>query len=194
MPLRPVSELGLVDITDVPARGQTASGRASTQRKRPAEGRASKQVTGTPELSATGKSRSAGPAKRDQRSQSPAARTPKVAGKAPATSARSAGKAKPRSTRESTATTSPRSAATRTPKPSNGSTAAPRGATPVRRRTSEGVRTTTNPASRAPQRSRNAREPGQTKRSSAAKTRISVLMGAGLIAGGFLVARAALQR
>src|SRR5581483_6401197 len=66
VPLRPVSELGLVDLTDVPDRQASAS------------------AADTPKPAAAAKTRSAGAAKRQNRSKSSTASTAKAAGKAPA--------------------------------------------------------------------------------------------------------------
>jgi hypothetical protein len=242
VPLRPVSELGLVDITEVPARDRTATPRVSTRartspsqpvRNDPPSGnekktmtrgrseserasrgrkpdparRASKDLAGPPQADPSAKGRSAAPAKRRDRAESPRASTPKSDRKAPATAGRSGGKPKPRRTSESPAASSPRprsrstaatasgsGAKTRssTNHPAmrpNGSAGPPRTATSDRRPTSAGSRPKTNPPSRQTQRSRNTRGHRKTKPSPAARIGISVLMGASLIGGGLLFAR-----
>ena len=245
MPLRPVSELGLVEITDVPARddnrtaspshstrarrspsqplrGGSAEGHQpkarsdrseragdSTRRKLDAPRRASKRLAGTAQGSAPEKSRRATGAKRPDPSQSRAASTPKLASTAAATTENAGGKSN--RARSSTKTSSERShsrvkpardngsrgatrsAATRTRKRSNGSPSAPRRETPVRRQTSAGSQTNGNDASRETKRSRSGRGLEQTKPHSAAKIGAYVLMGATLVAGGLVLARAALH-
>jgi hypothetical protein len=205
VPLRPVSELGLVEITDVPARNDSRT----TRTKPDAARRASKRLAGAAQPSAPEKSRGASGAKRSEPSKSRAASTPKPAG----TPAATAGKASGKSNRASASTTTSaersrsrskaardngpggatRSATTRTRKRSNGSASEPRRETTVRRRTSAGSRTNGNHASAETQRSRNARGPEQTKPHSAAKIGAYVLMGASLVAGGLVLARAALH-
>jgi len=292
VPLRPVSELGLVEITDVPARGnRTAirgqstrarsrpskplrgdsandrqvearddrpqSARASTQRKPDAGRRTSKSLAAGSQPSAPGKSRRSGASKRLEPSQSRAPSTPKLARTAAATAENSGGKSKlarsstatdlgstserrsarrPRNVpstrtdqmnvvdapgrgsstpRRMSATTTDsarsrnrskavsdtgsggatRSATTRTPKrPSGSSAGTTRGATTARRQNSAGSRTTRNAASRDRHRSRNGPRPNQPKPSSGAKIGIYALAGASLVAGGLLLARAALHR
>jgi hypothetical protein len=120
-------------------------------------------------------------------------------------------KSQPRRTSASTATSSERSrsrskaatnngsgdaapsATRRGPKRSNRPGSAPRRVTTVGQQTSAGLRTKGSDDSRKVQRSRNGRR-DQTKPPLAAKIGISVLMGASLVAGGLLLARAALQR
>jgi hypothetical protein len=246
MPLRPVSELGLVDITDVPPRGgnRTATrsrstharsrpsqplrsdsandrptetrnrpreaARASTRRKSDAGRRTSKSLAVAPQPSAPGKSGRSGVAKRHEPRQSRATSAPKLGSAAPATAENSGGK----SNRARSSTTSSersrsrsraardtggsggstRSATASTQKRSSGSASAPRRVRTVRRQASAGSRTKRNHASREAQRSRDGGAPGQMKPRAAAKVGISVVMGASLVAGGLLLARAALHR
>lgn len=213
MPLRPVSELGLVEITDVPARNDRPQGaRASTRRKPDTGRRAPKSRGGGAEPSAPGKSQRSGPAKRLEPSQSRGASTPKPGSRAPATAKNSGGKSN--RAKSSTASTpssershSPskpardarsgrgtRSATTGTPKRPTGSASRTRGATTARRQTSAESRTERNAVSRDRPRSRTGSRHDQTKASSAAKIGVLALAGASLVAGGVLCARAALHR
>ena len=213
MPLRPVSELGLVDITDVPGRDgtRTASRRRSAPTSRspsrpPRDNSRDDHQTST----------------RSDRSEGARASTPKLARKAQAPAVDSTGKsnrarsntsARPSETSKRRSARGPksapsarneqskvrsgaatRSATARSPKRSNSSTAAPRRATPVRQRTSGGTRIKSNPASRDTQRSRGAQRAVPMKPLSAAKIGISVLLAATLVTGGLLFARAALHR
>lgn len=245
MPLRPVSELGLVEITDVPTRddkrtatrshstrarrspsqplrggptkGHQPKARSdrskgagdSTRRKPDADRRASKRLAGTASPSAPEKGRRATGRKRPAPSQSRAASTPKPASTLAATAENAGGKSN--RARSSTTTSSERShsrakpardngsrgatrsATTRTRKRSNGSPSAPRRETTVRRQTSAGAQTNGRDTSRETKRSRNGRGPEQTKPHSAAKIGAYVLMGASLVAGGLVLARAALH-
>jgi hypothetical protein len=221
VPLRPVSELGLVDITDVPERDRNRAAsrrhstrartslRASTKRKPAASRNASKTLAGAPQTSAPAKSRSTGAAKRREPSRSvqsvrteqikiaddgqPRLNTkPRRKSASPATSSQ-------RSRSRSKAATSNRSggatpsATPRTPKRANRSTSGQRGVTTARRRTSGGLRIKGDHASREAQRAGDGRGPDGTKLPFAAKIGISVLMGASAVAGN-LLARAALER
>jgi hypothetical protein len=105
--------------------------------------------------------------------------------------ARSRGRSKPaRDTGSGGATRS----ATGTRKQPNDSASTPRRATNVRRQAPAGSRSKGDHAPREVQRSRNGRGPERMKPPFAAKVGISVLMGAGLVAGGLLFARAAHHR
>jgi hypothetical protein len=178
MALRPVSELGLVEITDVPARDgdrngtgrdRSRSARASTPGKPDAGRRASQRVAGAAQPSTAAKSRSVGTA----------------------ATADDPGRARGRLIADDVSGAAPRTASTRTAKRSDRPSTRGR-ATPVRQ-TSAGSRANEDPASRATQRPQDRRELGKTQPRSAAQRRISLLTGAGLVAGGVLVVRA-LQR
>lgn len=248
MPLRPVSELGLVEITDVPARGgnRTATSRRSTrahrsqsqsvprdsasdhqrqgrgnrskgahasrQRKPAVRGTASKTLADAPQTSAPAKSRSTGAPKRVAPSQRPRSGPATRTDQTKVADAQARLNSKPRRMSASAETSSQRSrsrskaangngsggakrrATTRTPKRSTRSANAPHRAKTARQQSPARSRTKGNHASREAQRSRTGRRPNQTKPAVAAKIGISVLMGVSLIAGGLLVARAALQR
>lgn len=173
VPLRPVSELGLVDITDVPRRDRAAtprpSKRAATQQKPDAGRRVSKKPAGTAE-----------PHRKAKR-------------EGPQTAERSTGKSTPRHRSGNAATASPRSRSRSKAVPGTRSASAPRGTTSSRR-SSAGSRPKTSPASRQAERSRTARTPARRKPSSAAKIRIAVLTGGGVLAAGLLFGRAAHHR
>jgi hypothetical protein len=220
VPLRPVSELGLVDITDVPARD-------GSRNKSAVRRRASKTLADAPQTSARAKTRSTGAGKRLEGSKPRG--TSKLARRAPAIAKDAGGKSNrsrsrtpmsaqarsnsnPRRMRASTATASersldrsqaatnngsggaPRSATTRTPKRSSRSASPPRRVRTAGRQTSAESRGKRNHASREDQRSRKGGRPDHTKPFVAAKIGISLLMGASLVTGGILLARAALQR
>ena len=220
MPLRPVSELGLVDITDVPARDGkgAATPRHSTRARRNPSRPLSRDSANDHQRQTRG-DRSKG-ARRATHAKPAAGRTgsktfagtPRTAAPAPAPAKRPNTNTKPLRANASTATSSerprsrakaatetrsgatPRSATTRsTPKRATRSASAQRRATTVRRQTSAGTRPKRNDASREAQGLRKGRAPRRTKSPSAAKVSISVLMGASLVAG-ILFARAALQR
>lgn len=228
MPLRPVSELGLVDITDVPARSnRTATRGDSTQRKRDAGGRAgTRGAAGTPKRGSTAPAtagRSGGKSNRARSrtatnvgntSERPSARKQRnvpgsdqikvvlaqegVSSKSRGMSAsttsseRSRGRSKAASGSRSGGAN--RSATTRTPKRPNGPVDRTRGATTARRQTSAASRPKRNTAARDGHRSRNGPRPDHAKPSSATKLGIYALAGASLVAGGLLLARAALHR
>lgn len=217
MPLRPVSELGLVEITDVPARegNRTATRSRSTPastRRKPGAGRRGRSPDGAPEPSAPGNRGRSGAAKRLEPSQSRGAGTPRPGSRAPATARNSGGKSN--RAKSSTASTpssershSPskpardarsgrgtRSATTGGPKRPTGSASRTRGATTARRQTSAESRTERNAVSGDRPRSRSGSRHDQTKTSSAAKIGVLALAGASLVAGGVLCARAALHR
>lgn len=146
MPLRPVSELGLVDITDVPPRAGNG----------------------------TAKRQAARPVKRSEPAKGRAASTPKSGQRGgPGAATR---------------------ATTRTAKRTPGSANRTRSATTVRRQTSAGARAKGTAAAHEKHRSREDLSPQQEKPRSAAKIAISVLTGASLLAGGLVLARAALHR
>jgi hypothetical protein len=204
VPLRPVSELGLVDITDVPARdNRTATGGQS--RSRPSRGRVASKAKPDSTTPAAAK-KSDGASVRRPRNV-PSTRTDKTKGADPPASRGS----KPRRTSVSTTSSdsSPprskaatetgsggtsRTAATVTPKRPIGSAGSTHAARTAPRQTSGAPRTDRHAASRDGRRPRNTARPGRTKASSAAKIRIYAFAGASLVAGGVLVARAALRR
>jgi hypothetical protein len=242
VPLRPVSELGLVDITEVPARDGdlTEYRRRSTPApKRPSQplrsdpandhqpeargARSRGSKPGKPDAGRrasqrpVGASQHAAPAKSATTSERRRAQKPRNAPSTRSDQLKFAGHearsdSKPRRTSASTATSSERartrskaamdngsgavtrSESTRTPKRSSGTASAPRRGSTVRRQTSAGSPVKGNRPSSQAQRSLNAPGPDRAKLPSAAKVGISVLMGAGLVAGGLLFARAALQR
>ena len=218
MPLRPVSELGLVDITDVPARegNRTATRSRSTpasSRMKPDAGRrAAKGQGGAPRPSALGNSGRSGAAKRPEPSQTRGASTPKPRSRAPATAKNSGGKSnRAKSSTASTPTSErsgsrskpargassvrgTRSATTGSPKRPNGSASRTRGAETARRQSSAESRTERNAVLRDRPRSRSGSGHDQTKASSAAKIGVLALGAASLVAGGLLFARAALHR
>jgi len=192
VPLRPVSELGLVDITDVPARtNRTATRGDSTRRKPDAGRRAAKSRSGS------ARKPKAAPSTRAERTKDADAQVrPSGKPRRPSASTtngeRSRGRSKAAGGTGSGGTT--RSATTRTPKRPNGSASTTRGATTARRQTAAGSRTRVNAASRDTHRARNGPRPNQPKPSSGAKIGIYALAGASLVAGGLLFARAALHR
>lgn len=227
MALRPVSELGLVEITDVPARDgdrngtsrestharrspsqprgndspnarktatkgdRSRSAGASTPSKPDAGRRASQRVAGAAQPSTAAKSRGVGAAKPRERFQSPAADTSKLGNTAVAT-AEVPGRARGRLVADGVTGAAPRTASPRTSKRPDRSVSTRGRATAVRQ-TSAGSRANGNPASRATQRSRDIRGFGQTQPRPATKRSVSLLTGAGLVAGGVLVVRV-LQR
>ena len=218
MPLRPVSELGLVDITDVPARegNRTAtpsrSTPASTRTKPGAGHRAAKSPAGAPKPSAVGNSGRSGAAKRPEPSQSRGASTAKPGSRAPAIAKNSGGNsnrsksstASTRSSERSRSQAKPardagsgrgtRSGTAGSPKRPNGSASRTRGTTTARRQTSAASRTERNAVSPDKPRSRSGSRHNQTKAPSAAKIGVLALAGASLVAGGVLFVRAALHR
>jgi hypothetical protein len=220
VPLRPVSELGLVDITDVPARDGAPNGmrrhstRAcrnpsqplrsdsvnddKTETKGERSGTAPALTRRKPDANPRASKRLAGAdqpaAAAKRRSTGEATRLERQAGRR----LKLANAAPPRNVTskrgdQNGSGAADRTATTRTPKRSNRSARTPRRVTPVRQ-TSSASRTKGNAASREAQRTRDTQGSDHTKPASAAKIGISVLIGASLVAGGLLFVRAALQR
>jgi len=170
VPLRPVSELGLVDITDVPERGTQAATRSHSKRARshPSQSRAAS----TPKRVSTARNPRKAASSTRARPTKAADAQPRQNSKPRRPSAGTTNAERPRSRSKAARDTgsggTTRSATTRTPKRPNGSASRTRGATTARRHT--------------------------TKPSSAAKVGIYALAGASLVAAGLLLARAALHR
>lgn len=204
MPLRPVSELGLVDITDLPVRDRSrvANRGRSTGARRSSQPPRGDSVNDHPRAQRRGRAEGARATTGRKRD----------AGSPPAEVQRSDGKAKTRRSNPSTASPSERSrsrpktarrkasgggtpnAIAHAPKRSRNAASGAGHATTGRRQASAASRTNTNSASGESQRSRTGRSRGKTKPPSSAKIGMSVVIAASLAAGVVLFARAALRR
>ena len=214
MPLRPVSELGLVDITDVPPRGGKAAaaprdstrarqspspprsrdskGPRAATRGKPAAGRTtSKTLADALATPTPAKRRSTGAAKRREPSATKSTSPRRVSASTPTNSERPRSGARAVSDNGSGGAT--RGTTSRTQKRPTRASSAQRRATAARRQTSAGSRSKRNLALRETQRLRKGLAPRRTKSAAATRISVSVLMGASLVAG-LLFARAALQR
>jgi hypothetical protein len=233
MPLRPVSELGLVDITDVPTRKANRTADAAQP-----SARVKSRSTPAPERRARSESRPASRPKRASTGPAPAENSsvksnrvrsstrtspgntsdrgsarkrgngaPVRSDQDKAADARTRSRNKPASQTTSSERSRGRSkaarddgsggatstAAARSRKQTDRSASPPRRARTVRQQASAESRSDGNHGSRENRRPRNRSGRAATQVSPSAKVGVYVLMGASLVAGGLLVARAALH-